>query len=78
VYKRQVLPAATALACRALGVGGTAAEVALLFAAMPTASSAYILARQLGGDAPLMAAITTAQTIAAAAAIPLVLALAAP
>ena len=73
-----VLPAATALACWTLGVGGTAAEVALLFAAMPTASSAYILARQLGGDAPLMAAITTAQTIAAAAAIPLVLALAAP
>jgi predicted permease len=71
------LPAVAWLACRAMGVTGMAAEVALLFAAMPTASSAYILARQLGGDAPLMAGITTAQTVLSALAIPLVLALAA-
>ncbi|MEM7236795.1 MAG: AEC family transporter [Pseudomonadota bacterium] len=36
--------------------------VALLFGAAPTASSAYTLSRQMGGDAPLMAAITTIQT----------------
>jgi len=36
--------------------------VALLFGAAPTASSAYTLARQMGGDAPLMAAIVTIQT----------------
>ena len=69
------LPFCVWLACRGLGVGGTAAEVALLFAAMPTASSSYILARQLGGDAPLMAGITTAQTALAALTIPLTLAL---
>jgi predicted permease len=69
------LPAAVALACRGFGVGGAVAEVALLFAAMPTASSAYILARQLGGDAPLMAGITTAQTVLAALTVPLTLAL---
>jgi len=45
----------------------------LLFAAMPTATSAYILARQLGGDAPLMATITTAQTLLAMLSLPLVL-----
>lgn len=40
-------------------------DVALLFAALPTATSAYILARQLGGDAELMAAIITGQTLLA-------------
>ena len=39
------------------------AQVLLLFAALPTASSAYILARQLGGDTVLMANITTLQTL---------------
>ncbi len=70
-----VLPLCVWLACRGLGVTGTPADVALLFSAMPTATSSYILARQLGGDAPLMAGITTAQTILSAATIPLVLAL---
>ncbi|HKM15196.1 MAG TPA: AEC family transporter [Marinospirillum sp.] len=45
----------------------------VLFAAMPTATSAYILARQLGGDAPLMAAIVTAQTLVAMVTLPLVI-----
>lgn len=50
-----------------------ASQVLIIFAAMPTATSAYILARQLGGDAPLMAAIITAQTLFAMLTIPLVL-----
>jgi malonate transporter and related proteins len=29
---------------------------------VPTASSAYVLARQMGGDAPLLAQIITLQT----------------
>jgi malonate transporter len=62
------------LAALALGLSGPALITALLFQAMPTASSAYILARQLGGDAPLMAGITATQTVLAAAAIPVVLA----
>ena len=45
-------------------------DVALLFAALPTATSAYILARQLGGDAELMAAIITGQTLLAMATLP--------
>lgn len=70
-----LLPALTALACAGFGVRGTAAEVAVLFAALPTASSSYIMARQLGGDAPLMAGITTLQTLLAALTLPLTLAL---
>lgn len=48
--------------------------VAVLFQALPTASSSYILSRRLGGDAPMMAAIITAQTALGMVAVPLVLA----
>jgi len=37
--------------------------IIVVFAAMPTAPSAFILARQLGGDTKLMASIITLQTI---------------
>ncbi|MFY0665989.1 MAG: AEC family transporter [Natronospirillum sp.] len=56
-----------------LGLSVQEQSVLLLFAAMPTATSAYILARQLGGDAPLMAAIITAQTLMAMIILPVVL-----
>ncbi|REC95192.1 AEC family transporter [Kushneria indalinina] len=59
-----------------VGLHGVELNVALLFAALPTATSAYILARQLGGDAELMAAIITGQTLLAMLAMPLVLQLA--
>jgi predicted permease len=67
-----LMPAATVLAGFTLGLQGPGLAVALLFQAMPTASSAYIMARQLGGDAPLMAGITAAQTVLAAIVIPIV------
>jgi len=68
-----VMPFATVLACQAFGLHGPAAATALIFQVLPTASSSYIMARQLGGDAPLMAGIIAAQTILAGLAIPLVL-----
>jgi predicted permease len=40
---------------------------------VPTATSSYILARLLGGDAELMAALITTTTVAALATLPLVL-----
>lgn len=49
------------------------AAVLMLFSMMPTAPSAYILARQLGGDAELMAVIISTQTLAAILSIPAVL-----
>ncbi|WP_110669438.1 AEC family transporter [Salinicola halophilus] len=54
-----------------VGLEGVNRDVALLFAALPTATSAYILARQLGGDASLMAAIITGQTLLAGLTLPL-------
>lgn len=75
LIKFGLMPAATVLACLAFGLRGPAAVTALLFQTLPTASSSYIMARQLGGDAPLMAGITATQTVIAGAALPLVVTL---
>ena len=74
VMKFLLMPVATVLAAMLTGLTGPALTTALLFQALPTASSAYILARQLGGDAQLMAVITATQTVIAVFAMPLVLA----
>lgn len=65
-----VVPAMTAGIALALGLSGPAAVVAVLFQSLPTASSAYMLARRLGGDAPLMAAIIAVQTVAGLVTVP--------
>ncbi|MBW8270251.1 AEC family transporter [Caldovatus aquaticus] len=49
--------------------------VAVTFMALPTASTSYVMARAMGGDAPLMAAITTTEHAASAVTLPLWLAL---
>lgn len=66
-------PLMTAGLALALGLSGTLVQASILLASLPTATSSYILARQLGGDAPLMAAIVSGQTLLAAATIPLML-----
>ena len=58
--------------CRRHPVAG---KVALIYGALPTGVAAYTLARQLGGDAPLMAAMITVQTLLAFAIMPLWLSL---
>ncbi|MBF0373368.1 MAG: AEC family transporter [Alphaproteobacteria bacterium] len=58
-----------------LGLNGMAVGVAVLYCALPCSASAYVLARQMGGDAPLMANIITAQTLLAAGSLPLFLVL---
>jgi predicted permease len=60
--KMAVFPLMIVVLSQALGLSSLEMHVALLFGAAPTASAAYTLARQLGGDAPLMAAIVTIQT----------------
>ena len=47
--------------------------VLVLFFALPTAPTAYVLTRQLGGDSQLMAGIITLQTLLAAVSLPLLL-----
>lgn len=57
------------------GLEGLGRSVVVMWAALPTSAASYILARQLGGDAPLMAAGITATTVAAAITMPLMLGL---
>jgi len=73
VLKLLLMPALAYGAATLAGLGTDYARTLVLFGSLPTATSSYILARQLGGDAPLMAAIITVQTIAAMGTIPLVL-----
>jgi predicted permease len=54
-----------------LGVGGLPQAVAVISGAVPTGSGGYILARQMGGDAPMFAAILTLQVIVSAVTLPL-------
>ncbi len=61
-----------------LGLEGLTAVVVVIFMAVPTAPSAYVLARQLGGNAPAMASIITAQTVLAFFTLPLTLGLLLP
>ncbi len=73
LFKLLLYPSLTALWCALFGVSGPALTVAVLFSGLPTATSSYILARQLGGDKELMAAIITLQTAMSAVSLPLVL-----
>ena len=71
VLKLAGLPLITAGFCGLLGVDGLAWTVALIFSALPAATSSYILARQMGGAPTLVANILTVQTLAAALTLPL-------
>ncbi|MCV0425152.1 MAG: AEC family transporter [Roseibium sp.] len=55
------------------GVTGPALVVVIIASAVPCASNSYLLSRQMGGDAKLMAEIITLQTLAATVTIPLAL-----
>ena len=57
------------------GLSGVNLAVVAILRFVPAASNAYILAKQLGGDAPLIAKILTLQTILAALTMPIVISL---
>ncbi len=71
--KLLALPALAAGLCWVAQPGRLETAVLVTFAALPGASTAYVLARQLGGDAPLIAAIVTVETAAALVTLPAVL-----
>ncbi len=75
VAKLAVLPLFVLVSLQAFAVTGLGATVALLIAGLPTAPTSYILARQLGGDARLLAGIITVQTACAMVTLPLVVTL---
>jgi malonate transporter and related proteins len=57
------------------GLTGSSLAIVTACSAVPTSSSAYVLARQINGDAPLLAQIITLQTILAAVTMPIAIAL---
>lgn len=71
--KLLVLPVLMWGLCRLAGGGNTAQGVALLVGSAPGAAASYVLARQMGGDAPLMAGIVAFTTAASLVTIPLLL-----
>jgi predicted permease len=73
VLKLIAIPMLVAAFCMAFDVSGLSRDVVILCGAVPTASSSYVLARQLGGDFTLMAAIITASTLAALITMPMML-----
>ena len=72
--KLLALPAAAITLGRLLGLSGIYFDIALVFAALPTASSAYILAQRMGGDGRSVAWLISAGTLAAMVTLPLWLA----
>jgi len=60
------------------GLSGQNLVIVTACSAIPASSSAYVLARQMGGDAPLLAQIITLQTILAAITMPIAIALVSP
>ena len=71
LLKFVALPTVTLFIALALAVPREVLPVLVLFQALPTASASFVLARAMGGDAPLMAAILAVQTVAAFAWLPL-------
>ena len=59
--------------CWMLGVRGESLIILAMCGSVPTAMNGYLLARQMGGDAPLYATIATLQTAASFFTIPLVI-----
>lgn len=54
-----------------VGLDGLARSVAIIAGAVPTASSAYVMARKMGGNAELMSSIVTFQVVVAFFTLPL-------
>jgi predicted permease len=75
--KMVVFPGAVVMLATLTQLPAAAALVALVYGAVPTAPSGFTLARQMGGDAPVMAAMITVQTVVAFLTLPLTLTLAA-
>lgn len=68
-----VLPAAGIALALTLGLPSAQQAIVVAFAAMPTASSAYVLAVRMGGDGPFVAGLVTLSTLIGMAGLPLAL-----
>jgi len=74
-FKLVLMPVLALALAAWFGLSGNSLAIVAICAAVPTSPSAYVLARQMGGDAPLLAQIITLQTILAAVTMPIAIAL---
>ena len=73
--KLLAMPAVAWLLARAAGLDPLYADIALIFAGLPTASSAYILAQRMGGDGRRVAWLISVSTLLGMLTLPLWLSL---
>ena len=71
IGKLAISPAIAAGLCLLIGLPDIETAAIVLYAALPCSASAYILARLMGGDAPMMASIITVHTLVAITSIPI-------
>lgn len=74
--KLLALPAIGYLLGRAVGLPPLQLQIAVVFCALPTASSAYVLAARMGGNGPFVAFLISAGTLVSVVTMPAWLALA--
>lgn len=74
--KLLALPAIGLLLGRWAGLPALQLQIAVVFCALPTASSAYVLAARMGGNGPFVAFLISAGTVLSVATLPFWLALA--
>ncbi|GLK71766.1 AEC family transporter [Ancylobacter dichloromethanicus] len=74
MVKLALLPGIAVAIAVALGLRDIDLLVVAVGASVPSAPNGYVLARQMGGDAPLLAEILTIQTLLAAVSMPLIIA----
>lgn len=73
ISKLLIMPALIYLFVNLIDISINDARIFVLYGALPTAMSTYVLSSQLGGDKQSMAQIITFQTLAAALTLPVVL-----
>ncbi len=73
LIKLIIMPAIVWGGCYYFALSKETTLITVLFAALPTSTVSYLLAKQLGGDFRLMATIIAVQTVCAAFTIPLIL-----
>ncbi len=65
------MPAFAWVLCHQVGLPPLQQQIVVMFAALPTASSAYILAVRMGGNGPIVAFLISAGTLISLASLPL-------
>lgn len=73
MFKLIFQPLLMGLAALWLGLDPDLVLIIVVFASLPCGAAAYVLARQLGGNLDMMAAIITVQTILAVVSMPLII-----